>query len=58
MKSTDKVRMRQESSSRPYRKPTIRDYGRLADITQTAEGTVEDGGIDPFGFPQLSGLAG
>lgn len=47
-----------QGSSVSYRRPEIRCYGSLVELTQTADGTNEDGGVDPFGFPQLSGAAG
>ena len=45
-------------SKAPYMKPTIVVYGSLTEITKTASGSSEDGGTDPFGFPQFSGLEG
>ena len=43
---------------RSYRAPHLMVYGSLGELTRTASGTAADGGVDPFGFPQFSGLAG
>ncbi len=54
----DQCVSKSENSKAPYARPILVEYGSLTKITKTAAGSSEDGGTDPFGFPQFSGLEG
>ncbi len=39
----------------PYRAPTLKEYGSLAELTKAGGGTFPDNPLDPFSFTNASG---